>query len=199
MERWQGKLAVVTGASAGIGAAIAVELVKAGMIVVGLARRTDKIEELRCKIPLKQKGNLHALELDISKEEDIIEVFKKIDCNYGGISVLVNNAGVMLEGRLLERDSSSTLRKIMDVNVFGLVNCTREAYLSMKKHGINDGHIVHINSTLGHKIPFAEGLKTHLNMYGASKFAVNALTETYRQDFIFEKTKIKVTVGSTYH
>jgi NADP-dependent 3-hydroxy acid dehydrogenase YdfG len=69
----------------------------------------------------------------------------------------------------------------------------------MKKHGINDGHIVHINSTLGHKIPFAEGLKTHLNMYGASKFAVNALTETYRQDFIFEKTKIKVTVGSTYH
>lgn len=193
MERWQNKLAVVTGASSGIGAAIAVELAKAGLIVVGLARRTDKIEELRCNIPLKQKGNLHAIECDLSKEEEIIQVFKKIDCDYGGISVLINNAGLMLNARLLERESSETLRQIVDVNVFGLINCTREAYLSMKKHEINDGHVIHINSLLGHKIAFAPDLKNYLNIYAASKYAVTALAETYRQDFIFENTKIKVT------
>lgn len=110
MERWSGKLAVVTGASAGIGAGICIELVKSGMIVVGLARREERIESLKTEIPNELRKNLHALKCDVSKEEEIIQVFKHIDDQFGGVSVLVNNAGVSIRSSLLEREDSKKSR-----------------------------------------------------------------------------------------
>lgn len=68
MERWVGKVAVVTGASAGIGAAIAIDLSKAGMIVVGFARRVERIEELKALIPSSATGSLQAFKCDVLKE-----------------------------------------------------------------------------------------------------------------------------------
>nr|CAD7443480.1 unnamed protein product [Timema bartmani] len=89
MERWSGRVALVTGASAGIGAAIVRELVKNGLIVVGLARRAELVE-------LKGfPGKLHAFKGDASKEEDILAAFDWIKKNLGRIDVLVNNAGVL--------------------------------------------------------------------------------------------------------
>lgn len=200
MERWSGKLAVVTGASAGIGAGICIELVKSGMIVVGLARREERIESLKTEIPNELRKNLHALKCDVSKEEEIIQVFKHIDDQFGGVSVLVNNAGVSIRSSLLEREDSKKIKSIMDINVFGLVHCTREAYKSMEKYRINDGHIIHINSVAGHFVlnKLDWEFQEPYNSYSASKFAVTALTETYRQDFIKRNTKIKVTVSINY-
>ncbi|XP_053684942.1 farnesol dehydrogenase-like [Sabethes cyaneus] len=189
MDRWTGKVAVVTGASSGIGLAAVKELVKAGMIVVGLARRAERVEALKSDLPEDSRDRLHAVKCDITKEEDILNSFKWIEDKLGGVDVLINNAGVAVgETNLIAAGNTETIRKTLDTNVVGLVLCTREAYQSMKKQSF-DGHIVHINSVAGHKVPPLPGY----NIYSASKFAVTAITETLRQELRAEGTKIKVT------
>lgn len=195
MNRWQNKIAVCTGASAGIGAATTIELVKSGMIVVGMARRKEKIDELRKQLPDKLKKNLHAVKCDVSKESEIIDAFKWIEKNLGGVSVMINNAGIVRTTTLIAHDNSIPVREILETNVFGLVNCSREAYQSMAKHSI-EGHIININSILGHTFPIAIGKVPSFNIYPASKYAVTAITEGIRQDLIESKSKVKVTVNN---
>lgn len=93
MEQWEGKVAVVTGAEKGIGAAIACELVRSGMIVVGLAKRTDKIEALRASL-FGVSGQLNAFECDITSETSVQQAYQWIEKTQGGIDILVNGAGV---------------------------------------------------------------------------------------------------------
>jgi len=93
MERWSGKVALVTGASSGIGAAITEELAKAGVKVFGLARRVERVEEIKNKLG-KVKGDIIPLKGDVSKEEDIVAAFKVIKEKFGTIHILVNNAGI---------------------------------------------------------------------------------------------------------
>lgn len=191
MERWSGKIAVVTGASSGIGAAVAVALVKAGVIVVGLARRVERIEELRSQLPANLSDALHAYKCDVSSESDILAAFAWIKQQFGGVDILVNNAGLSRSGiKLIDAGNTEKLREVLDVNVMGLVLCTREAFQSMKERQVNDGHVVLINSIVGHHVP--TGMT--LNMYAPSKFAVTAIAETLRQEFQAEQTKIKITV-----
>lgn len=194
MYRWENKIAVCTGASAGIGAVTTIDLIKSGMIVVALARRKEKIEELRSRLPDELKKNLYAVKCDVSNEKELIETFKWIDDNLGGVSVLINNAGILRKTTLLEPDNSAPIREVFETNVFGLLNCTREAYQSMKKHSI-EGHIINVNSLLGHKIPLFVGQLPSFNVYPASKFAVTAISEVLRQDLIDAKSKIKITVS----
>lgn len=109
--------------------------------------------------------------------------------------MLINNAGIVRTTTLIAADSSVPIREILETNVFGLLNCSREAYQSMAKHSI-DGHIININSILGHKIPVvSNGNLPSFNIYPASKFAVTAITEGLRLDLIESKSKIKVTVS----
>ncbi|XP_065082199.1 farnesol dehydrogenase-like [Ochlerotatus camptorhynchus] len=188
MDRWTGKVAIVTGASSGIGAAIAKDLVKAGMVVVGLARRVERVEALKSDLPDSIRSQLHAVKCDISKEEDILQTFKWVEEKLGGVDVLINNAGVARQMYLLEKGNTQKLREVMDTNVMGLVMCSREAYQSMKNRSV-DGHIVHINSVAGHKVvDFPQ-----LNIYSASKYAVTAITETMKNELRNAGTKIKVT------
>lgn len=94
MDRWSGKVAVVTGASIGIGAAITEALVRAGIKVVGVGRRVQRIRELATKLK-GQKGILHPMECDVRKEEDIARVFQWTEKELGGVDILVNNAGFL--------------------------------------------------------------------------------------------------------
>lgn len=193
MERWSGKVAVVTGASSGIGAAIAVDLVKAGMKVVGLARRKDRVEALKKEIPSNTTGKLYAVECDITKDDDIVQVFDWILDELGGIDVLVNNAGCMKPMSLTDEGNEEILKKILQTNVWGLIMCTKKAVEIMRKKKIVGGHVVNINSICGHKVLNEIG-KPLSNVYPASKFAITALTEVFRQEFAFEDMKMKVTV-----
>lgn len=94
MERWEGRVVVVTGASSGIGAAICVELCQAGMIVCGLAKRKDKVEALRVRC-FGASGQLNAVECDITSEISVKQAYTWIEKTLGGIDMLVNNAGVV--------------------------------------------------------------------------------------------------------
>ncbi|KAG5670241.1 hypothetical protein PVAND_000518 [Polypedilum vanderplanki] len=75
ISRWSGRVAVVTGASAGIGAATAIELAKNGLITIGLARRVEKVEELRSHLTSEQQQNFHAMKCDVSVEAEIVKNF----------------------------------------------------------------------------------------------------------------------------
>ncbi|XP_055631139.1 farnesol dehydrogenase-like [Toxorhynchites rutilus septentrionalis] len=188
MDRWTGKVAVVTGASSGIGAATAKELAKAGMVVIGLARRVERIEALKQELDETVRQRLHAMHCDVTKEESILATFRSIEETFGGVDVLINNAGLASRAALLEPGNTDKLRVVIDTNVMGLTLCSREAFQSMKNRSA-DGHIVHINSVVGHTVLNFPGT----NIYSASKFAVTALTETMRHELRAAGTKIKVT------
>ncbi|XP_069691186.1 dehydrogenase/reductase SDR family member 11-like isoform X2 [Periplaneta americana] len=189
MERWVGRVAVVTGASSGIGAAIARDLVKKGLKVVGLARRLDRLQV--AAVELKDlPGELHAVQCDITKEQDILSAFKWVKEHLGGVDVMVNNAGLLHQAFLSDGETSEW-REMLDVNVLGLSICTREAISSMKERGVTDGHIVHINSISGHGLPPSS---TMCYMYGATKNAVTMLAEGLRRELVKNNSKIRVTI-----
>ncbi|KAF2896857.1 hypothetical protein ILUMI_09320 [Ignelater luminosus] len=186
MERWVGKVAVVTGASSGIGAAITVALVQAGLQVVGLARRKHKIDELAKNLSDKP-GKLYSIATDVTKETEIIDAFDWIKNNVGPVHTLINNAGIIRGTNLID-GSTSLWKETFDTNVLGLCIATREALTNMRANKV-DGHIIHINSIFGHHCSKAK----FFNVYPASKYAVTALTETLRRELNSNNSKIKVT------
>nr|CAH7728532.1 unnamed protein product [Callosobruchus chinensis] len=186
MERWIGKVAVVTGASKGIGAAISKRLVDEGLLVVGVARNKQLLDALVKRLS-GNKGKFYPLVADISKEQDILEAFDWIKKNLGTVHILVNNAGVGNPSGILDGDVGVWIN-ILNVNVVGLCTATREAVKIMNEHNI-DGHIIHINSMLGHFVLGIPGLE----VYTASKHAVTALTQAMRKQMGHSKRKIKFT------
>ncbi|CAH0549081.1 unnamed protein product [Brassicogethes aeneus] len=186
MERWVGKVAVITGASAGIGASLAEKLVEEGLQVVGLARRKERIEELAQKLS-GLKGKLYAFEVDITNEDNIVRAFKEIGETIGPVHVLVNNAGVAKKNSIID-GNTELWKQVLDTNVLGLTIATREAIKSMMTNHV-DGHIINVNSVAGHRVPPVP----NQNVYPASKHAVTGLTETLRYDLQMMKSKIKTT------
>ncbi|KAF2901342.1 hypothetical protein ILUMI_04848 [Ignelater luminosus] len=186
MNRWKGKVAIVTGASAGIGAAIATKLVESGVIVVGLARGKEKLDEF-AKTLENKNGKFYSFKTDVSKEQDILDAFRWVKESLGPVHILINNAGLRRKTNLID-GNTNMWKEIMDTNVLGLCIATREAIKDMRANKV-DGHIVHMNSVGGHKIVKIP----YLSVYPASKHAVTALTETLRQELNSINSKIKIT------
>nr|CAD7442535.1 unnamed protein product [Timema bartmani]CAD7458350.1 unnamed protein product [Timema tahoe] len=187
MERWSGRVALVTGASIGIGAAIAKELVKHGVIVVGLARRVHMIQELSKELHM-YPGKLYGVKADLSKEEDILEAFTWVKDNLGGVDILVNNAGVISFSRLADAPSCEW-RQAYAIHVIAPSICIREAFRSMKDREVDDGHIVNILSITTNHSPESQPII----MYFASKQSLRVLTEGLRRELVQLNSKIRVT------
>jgi NADP+-dependent farnesol dehydrogenase len=197
MEKWEGKVAVVTGASSGIGEAITKDFARNGINVVGLARRSEKIEEYASKSG-ELKGKIYAYKCDVSDLESVKSAFKWIEEKFGLISILVNNAGFGYNKGILNFDTENQdeqLAAVINTNVNGVIYCSRQGYQLIKKS--NDfGIIINISSIVGNKIPFAPGLSS----YAPSKFAVTTISEVLRQELIFEdNNKIRVSNISPGH
>lgn len=195
VHKWVGKTAVVTGASAGIGAAIFKDFAKAGINVIGLARRKEKVEVLIKEMGPWTKGKPYAFKCDVSDPKAVTETFKQIEATVGVVHILVNNAGIVRNTCLLgdDEDAFSKVNEILDTNVRGLIQCTREAFRLMKKSD-DYGLIININSIVGHSIPYSP---YPLGAYPASKYAVTAINETLRQELVkADNKKIRVSVSS---
>uniref|UniRef100_A0A1A9UUI6 Dehydrogenase n=1 Tax=Glossina austeni TaxID=7395 RepID=A0A1A9UUI6_GLOAU len=149
MERWLNKVAVVTGASSGIGAATAKNLIKAGFQVIGLARGIERLNELKSQLPFDERQQLTVSHCDVSCTESVDKAFNEILEKFGGIDVLINNAGCVIGGQLCTMDIED-LEKVLQTNIMGVVRCTQIAFKSMRERDVN-GHIIIMNSVVGHK------------------------------------------------
>ncbi|XP_049947467.1 dehydrogenase/reductase SDR family member 11-like [Schistocerca serialis cubense] len=181
MERCAGRVALVTGANSGIGAATARALLRRGLEVVGLDKRIDRVQELCDKLK-DAPGTLYPLQCDVSCEENVLCAFKWIKENLGGVNVHINSAGVCREN-IPTTGQTAEWQQTLDVNVLGLSVCTREAVQSMLDRGVDDGFVIHIYSIAGHIMPFDPLYST----YYASKHAVKALLEGLRKDLAEER------------
>ncbi len=171
LSRWTDRVALVTGASSGIGEAIAQRLVHEGLRVVGCGRRLDRLQRLRERLGAR----FEPFEVDLRDEAAIHGMFAVIERRVGPVDVLINNAGLGLDASLISGDPRAW-REMLDTNVMALAICTQLALRRMRA-GPDDGMIIHISSMAGHRVPPGGG-----SMYAATKFAVRALTEGLRQE-----------------
>ncbi|XP_055388963.1 farnesol dehydrogenase-like [Condylostylus longicornis] len=187
MNRWVGKIAVVTGASSGIGLSITKELVNNGLIVVGLARRLDLLEDLQNQISYDNNvGKFYSYKCDVSSLDSIIEAFTWINEKFGRINILINNAGIVRYCGILTTGNEEEIKKLMEINFMGAIFCTKQMYDIMKDKE-EECHIINMNSVLGHSTPFSIASMTY-NLYPSSKFALKAATEVIRQELIEKKS-----------
>uniref|UniRef100_A0A1I8PUR3 Dehydrogenase n=1 Tax=Stomoxys calcitrans TaxID=35570 RepID=A0A1I8PUR3_STOCA len=196
-DQLKSKIAVVTGASSGIGAAVVKDLLKLHLVVIGLARRIERVAELKQQLSAEEQQRLHVMHCDVTNAANVAEVFKKITLNHGPVHVLVNNAGCLRMGQLCDMPAEQ-IEEVLHTNVMGLIHCTRHAFAAMKEaaeaaNAQPSGHVILINSILGHKVPVIPGHVPSLNIYPATKYAVTAINEIYRQEFRALGTRIKVT------
>ncbi|RXG54088.1 Dehydrogenase/reductase SDR family member 11, partial [Armadillidium vulgare] len=143
MERWVGRVALVTGASSGIGAALCESLVRSGMKVVGIARGVEQIKSLSENLK-GSKGSLLPLKCDLTKEADIRNVFDTIKKELGGVDICVNNAG-LTNGKGILDSTVEEMHELSNVNVIALCLCSQLAILSMRERGVDDGHVINVN------------------------------------------------------
>ncbi|MGF1514573.1 MAG: SDR family NAD(P)-dependent oxidoreductase [Elainellaceae cyanobacterium] len=173
--------ALVTGASSGIGAAIARRLAQEGYRVVAVARRLERLQALAADFP---DGIIIPETVDLRQEAEISALFNRTQEKCGGVDLLVNNAGLGHRAPLLSGDTERW-REMLEVNVLALTICTREAVQQMRDKG-DRGHVINISSMAGHRVLPGS------TFYAATKFAVRALTEGLRQELRRAESDIRV-------
>ncbi|WP_100182895.1 SDR family oxidoreductase [Candidatus Nitrosotenuis aquarius] len=168
-----GKVAIITGASSGIGEATARALAKAGAKVAIGARRTDRLEQVKSQIE-KDGGEVFMQRLDVTKKTDCDSFVDAVVKKWGTVDILVNNAGLMPLS-FFKNLKVSEWDQMIDVNIKGVLYCTGAVipHLVAKK----SGHIVNLSSVAG-RIVFPAG-----SVYCATKHAVAAFSEGLRQEF----------------
>lgn len=193
MEKWVGKTAVVTGASSGIGASIVLDLARSGVNVIGLARRSEKVQELS-DAHKSLPGKIFARKCDVSVISDIKETFAWIENTFGGLEILVNNAAKLKYMNILTTDEDNTQDVVdtINTNLTGVILCAQEAFKSIAKRDVY-GYIVNINSVSGHLYTYDPEWRE--NVYPATKHGVTAATEVMRVELAAMKN-LKIRISS---
>jgi len=166
------RVALVIGASSGIGEATALTLANAGIKVAVAARRTERIEALVAQIQ-KNGGEALALSGDIAEEAFAKDTVAQTVRHYGRIDILINSAGV-IQGGSVEGADTNSWHQVMDVNFFAALYTCTAVIPHMRKQG--SGDIINVSSTAGRRAPGAFGC------YGASKHALNGMSKGLRQE-----------------
>jgi len=177
-----GKVALVTGASSGIGEATALAPAEEGAAVAISARRADRLADLAKRIEA-MGGKVKPIVADVAQEDQAREMVVDANAAFGRLDILVSNAGVMLLGPIGDADTEDW-RRMIQTNVLGLMYATHAALPLMRAQGT--GHIVNTSSVAGRTATAGRGV------YNASKWGVGAFSESLRQEVY--KDKIRVTI-----
>jgi NADP-dependent 3-hydroxy acid dehydrogenase YdfG len=174
-------VAIVTGASSGIGYATSLKLSEAGVRVIAGARRTDRLQDLEKQI-VKNNGEILIQKLDVTSRSDCDSLASTAVNKWGKIDVLINNAGLMplsyfRNGKVEEWE------QMVDVNIKGVLYCTSAVVPYMLRQ--KSGHIINVSSVAG-RIVFAGG-----SVYCATKHAITAFSEGLRKE-LSPKDNIRV-------
>ncbi|MCI0142068.1 SDR family oxidoreductase [Arthrobacter bambusae] len=165
------RVAVITGASSGIGAATARALAADGYRVALLARRLDRIEALAAELG---NGSI-AIQADVTDRDQLLSAAQRVQDELGGADVLVNNAGVMLLGPF-SPDQHGDYRAMIEANLLGCITAT-EVFLEQLKNG-DGGDLINISSVAGRTARATNGV------YAATKWGVNGWSESLRQELL---------------
>jgi 3-oxoacyl-[acyl-carrier protein] reductase len=180
MNRLKGKVAIVTGASKGIGAAIAEHMAAEGAsVIVNYASSKSGAEATVKRIHAKD-GKAVAIQADVSKPQDIQRLFAETKRAFGSLDILVNNAGIY-EMFPLEKVTPEHFHKQFDLNVLGLLLATQEA---VKNFGPSGGSVVNISSVVATLAP------PNSSVYSATKAAVVAITRSLAQELGPRKIRV---------
>ncbi|HLH81099.1 MAG TPA: SDR family NAD(P)-dependent oxidoreductase [Chthonomonas sp.] len=178
----EGKVAIVTGASSGIGEATALRLAAEGARVTIAARRVERLNALAERIRAEGGEALPSV-TDVAEAEQVYAMVRRTQEAWGRVDILVNNAGVMLLGPVDGADIRDW-RRMLDINVWGLMVATHAVLPIMKEQG--GGHIVNVSSVAGRQT------SVYAAVYSATKFAVGAFSEGLRKQET--RNHIRVTV-----
>jgi len=169
----KGSRVIVTGASSGIGRAVSLQLAREGAKLLVVARRQDRLSQL-AEEAAAVNGRIETMTGDVTDEQTRRRIIKAVQSHFGGLDILINNAGIGALGRF-ENNDSQRLRAVFEVNFFALAEMTRLA-LPLLKNG-NRPMLVNVGSILARRgVPF-------MSEYSASKFAVQGLSEAIRAEF----------------
>ena len=168
-------LAIVTGASSGIGAATAKLLANSGFQVIAAARRTDRLQELA-----KLSSNIEAEQLDVTDEKSVENFAKALKDR--PVALLVNNAGGAFDSASIENSSAEIWQKTYEVNVIGSLRITKALLPNLRANGRS--HIVVVTSTAGHAV-YENG-----GSYTSAKYAELAFTQTLRLELNGEPIRV---------
>ena len=177
------KVIIITGASSGIGKALAEELAKRGANLVLAARQYVTLCEITAELEAKYGVKALAIQADVTKESDCEMLIKQTLTTFGKIDILINNAGLSMRALFSDVDLA-VLKNLMDVNFWGTVYCTKYALPEILK---TKGSIIGVSSIAGYRgLPGRTG-------YSASKFAMNGFMESLRTELL--KTGVHVMVA----
>ena len=177
--RLAGTVALVTGASSGIGEATAAALAAEGAALAIAARRRDRLDDLAARIGANGEGRVLVLETDVTDEEQARAAVERTAAELGRLDTLVNNAGVMLLGPIVGAPVEEW-RRMVELNLLGLLYCTHAALphlleaAAAKPRQVAD--IVNVSSVAGRVARLGSGV------YNATKFGVGAFSESLRQE-----------------
>ncbi|AZB43734.1 SDR family oxidoreductase [Bacillus sp. FJAT-42376] len=182
MNSIKGKTAIITGASSGIGEAIARKLAGEGANIVLAARRQDRITALANELKESYSAEVLAVATDVTSKEDVEQLAKQAKEAFGQVDILVNNAGVMLLS-FLKNDLVDQWEQMVDVNIKGVLFGVHAVLPGMLEAG--SGHVVNVSSVAGHEVFPTSAV------YSATKYAVRALSMGMEKELA--ETAIKVT------
>ncbi len=177
------QIALITGATAGIGKATAKNLALHDYNLILIGRRKERLEELKSEIESGSNASIKILHIDVRDNEQVEKAIDSLPADWQGIDVLVNNAGLAVGLGHIQDGIIDDWERMIDTNIKGLLYMTRKVAPLMIKRG--EGHIVNVGSIAGKEV-YENG-----NVYCATKHAVDALTKAMRTDML--KDRIKVT------
>lgn len=180
------KIALVTGATSGIGKAVAVDLATRGFRIIITGRREDRLNELANDLKMNYEADVLSLCFDIRDRKKVESVINSLPDNWKSIDVLINNAGLAAGLELFNESDIDDWERMIDTNVKGLLYISRAVTPIMV--AAKKGHIVNISSIAGHQV-YERG-----HVYCATKHAVDAITQGLRIDLL--KHGIKVSAVS---
>lgn len=180
MEKFlQGKVAIVTGGTRGIGRAITESLLDAGASVAICGRSQNSVD--RAVDELATRGNVIGKRADVSKPQDVENLFRFMDEKFEGLDILINNAGLGVFRSVADL-TIEDWRSTIETNLSGVFYCSREALSRFRKRG--GGYVINISSLAG-KNAFATGAA-----YNASKFGLNGFSEAMMLDHRYDQVRV---------
>jgi 3-hydroxy acid dehydrogenase / malonic semialdehyde reductase len=178
-----GKVAFITGASSGIGAACAASFAQAGARLLLAARRNDRLQDMVSDLRSAGAEDVHTVALDVRDKQQVQAVIDGLPQSWQAIDILINNAGLSRGLEKVHEGKIDDWEEMIDTNVKGLLYVTRAVVLGMVQRGA--GHVVNLGSTAGH-MTYPNGA-----VYCATKAAENRVSEGLREDLL--GTPVRVT------